>query len=188
MLTPRHLLATTLAALGSAASRTAEQEVEEASQVLPLGLEPLLVSIPPGYAPGEMHVDPNTFTLFWTLQDDTAIRHPCGIGRPGLYESGGFFVGPKKEWPSWTPTPDMIAREPEHHAQYADGMPGGPENPLGARALPLHPRARQHVLADSRDQRPCDYRDGRLERLRAARQRADHRSLERGACRYARRA
>ena len=48
-----------------------------------------------------------------------------------------FYVGDKKEWPSWTPTPDMIEREPELYQPYADGMPGGLENPLGARALYL---------------------------------------------------
>lgn len=137
MLTRRHLLATTLAALGTAASRTAAQEVDEVSQALPSGLEPSLVAIPAGYAPGEIHVDPDRFALYWTLQDNTAIRYACGIGRPGLYEPGEFSVGAKKEWPSWTPTPNMIAREPEHYAQYADGMPGGPDNPLGARALYL---------------------------------------------------
>jgi lipoprotein-anchoring transpeptidase ErfK/SrfK len=46
-------------------------------------------------------------------------------------------LGAKKEWPSWTPTKDMIARDPDQYAQYAGGMPGGPNNPLGARALYL---------------------------------------------------
>ncbi len=137
MLTRRHLLATTLAALGAAASRADAQEAAEASQALPPSPQPVLVAIPPGFAPGEIHVDPDAFALYWTLQDDTAIRYTCGIGRPGLYEPGEFYVGAKKEWPSWTPTPDMIARQPERYAQYADGMPGGPDNPLGARALYL---------------------------------------------------
>ena len=87
MLTRRHLLATSFAALGVAATRAAAQDVNEASQVLPSGLEPSLVAIPPGYAPSEIHVDPDNFVLFWTLQDDTAIQYPCGIGRPGLYET-----------------------------------------------------------------------------------------------------
>ena len=43
----------------------------------------------------------------------------------------------KRKWPPWTPTPGMIEREPEKYARYADGMPGGPKNPLGARALYL---------------------------------------------------
>ncbi|SDZ60348.1 L,D-transpeptidase catalytic domain [Jannaschia faecimaris] len=98
---------------------------------------PVEVAIRPDIAPGELHVLPDSFMLFWTLTGARAMRYMVGVGRPGLYESGEFFVGAKKEWPSWTPTPDMIKREPEHYAQYADGMPGGPNNPLGARALYL---------------------------------------------------
>lgn len=98
---------------------------------------PRLVQIGPGFAPYEIHVDPAVFGLFWTLPGDRAIRYSVGIGRSGLYESGEFYVGAKKEWPSWTPTPEMIARNPRAYAQYADGMPGGPNNPLGARAIYL---------------------------------------------------
>ncbi len=87
---------------------------------------------------GEIHVDPDNFVLYWTLPDQRAIAYPIGVGRAGLYESGRFFVGAKREWPRWTPTPDMIEREPEQYAQFADGVAGGPENPLGARALYLH--------------------------------------------------
>ena len=88
-------------------------------------------------APGEIHVDPNTYSLFWTLPGNKAIRYTVGVGRGDLYIPGIFHVGAKKEWPSWTPTKEMIARSPSHYAQYADGMPGGPSNPLGARALYL---------------------------------------------------
>lgn len=137
MLSRRHLLLTSLATFGAAASGVAAHETTEGAKALPLGLEPSLVAIPPGYAPGEIHVDPDNFALFWTLADQTAIRFACGIGRPGLYEPGVFHVGAKKEWPSWTPTPDMIDREPELYEPYADGMPGGIDNPLGARALYL---------------------------------------------------
>jgi len=98
---------------------------------------PEVVALDPSLPPGEVHVDPATFSLYLTLGRGEGLRYACGIGRAGLYEAGTFFVGAKKEWPSWTPTPDMIEREPEHYAQYADGMPGGPDNPLGARALYL---------------------------------------------------
>ena len=47
------------------------------------------------------------------------------------------MIGAKKEWPSWTPTQDMIKRDPASYAQWSGGMPGGPKNPLGARALYL---------------------------------------------------
>lgn len=142
MLTRRHLLATGLTALG--ASGALAQDVAPAAPPLrpetppsPLVPPPALVAIPPGFAPNELHVDPDTFSLFWTLPGDQAILYKVGIGRAGLYEPGEFFVGAKKEWPDWTPTPDMIARQPDRYAQWADGMPGGPDNPLGARALYL---------------------------------------------------
>ena len=87
--------------------------------------------------PGEIHVDPNSYSLYWTLPNDKAIRYTVGVGRGDLFIPGIFHVGAKKEWPSWTPTKEMIARSPGQYAQYADGMPGGPGNPLGARALYL---------------------------------------------------
>ncbi|GGL74057.1 L,D-transpeptidase [Wenxinia marina] len=102
-------------------------------------LSPTLVDVQPGLAPGVIHVDPNRFRLYWTLPEPgKAIRYAVGIGRRGLYESGTFRVGAKQEWPSWRPTDEMIERDPDHYAQYADGMPGGPDNPLGARALYLY--------------------------------------------------
>ena len=145
MLTRRHLLATGLAGLAAlGAARAAAQDAAPAAPPLrpetppaPLVPPPVLVAIPPGFAPYELHVDPDSFSLFWTLPGDQAILYRCGIGRAGLYEPGEFFVGAKKEWPAWTPTPDMIDRQPELYAQWADGMPGGPSNPLGARALYL---------------------------------------------------
>ena len=100
-------------------------------------MAPRVVPIQWGIGESQIHLDPNRFSLYWTLPDALAIRYRVGVGRPGLYESGSCYVGAKKEWPSWTPTPDMIERNPGEYAQYADGMPGGPNNPLGARALYL---------------------------------------------------
>ena len=104
---------------------------------LPEEFQPRIVRLRDGFAPGEIHLDPNQFALFWTLEDRQAIRYSVGVGRPGLYESGEFTVGAKKEWPSWTPTPDMIKRNPAAYKQHENGMPGGPNDPLGARALYL---------------------------------------------------
>ena len=137
MLSRRQMLA---AGMGLAvAGRAAAQD--EGLALAPLPEEdpyaPRLVQMQALLPPGEIHVDPNRFGVYFTLPDGMAVRYSCGIGREGLYQSGAFFVGAKKEWPSWTPTPEMIAREPDHYAQYADGMPGGPDNPLGARALYL---------------------------------------------------
>lgn len=105
--------------------------------VLPDAFQPTLVRLDAGLGEGEVHVLPNLFSLYWTLSGGEAIRFAIGVGRPGLYHSGRFTVGDKREWPSWKPTGAMIERDPDRYARYADGMPGGPDNPLGARALYL---------------------------------------------------
>ncbi len=98
---------------------------------------PRMVPIAEGVAPYEIHVDPDLFALYWTMPNNMAMRYTVGVGRPGLYEAGEFFIGAKKEWPSWTPTPGMIDRQPELYAKHKDGMDGGLDNPLGSRALYL---------------------------------------------------
>jgi lipoprotein-anchoring transpeptidase ErfK/SrfK len=104
---------------------------------LPAEMLPKIVPIAAGIAPYEIHVDPDQFVLYWTQPRNVALRYFVGVGRPGLYEAGEFYIGAKKEWPSWTPTPDMIEREPDAYAKFADGLEGGLNNPLGARALYL---------------------------------------------------
>ena len=99
---------------------------------------PTVVKIDANLPTGEIHVFPDQFRLYWTMPDQEAIRFTVGVGRPGLYHAGAFTVGAKREWPSWKPTREMIARDPERYEKYADGMPGGPDNPLGARALYLY--------------------------------------------------
>ncbi|MFC6761166.1 L,D-transpeptidase [Sulfitobacter porphyrae] len=69
-----------------------------------------------------------------------------GIGKEGRYYSGTFRVGRKAEWPRWTPTKNMIRREPHIYAKHAAGMPGGGPNPLGARALYLYKGNRDSLL------------------------------------------
>lgn len=125
-----------LAALGALASRPAWAHEAE-PVVLPPEFEPTLVRVDPNLAGGTIHVLPDAFRLYWTLGGGEAIRFAVGVGRPGLYHDGVFTVGDKREWPSWRPTPAMIERDPEAYAKWADGMPGGPDNPLGARALYL---------------------------------------------------
>ncbi len=100
-------------------------------------MSPKLVRLDNPMPAGQIHVVPDVFSLYWTLPNGEALRYYVGVGRDALYIAGEFTIGAKKEWPSWTPTKDMIEREPDHYAQYKDGMPGGPDNPLGARALYL---------------------------------------------------
>jgi lipoprotein-anchoring transpeptidase ErfK/SrfK len=71
------------------------------------------------------------------MPDFQAIRYGVGVGRDGFGWSGIVEIGRKAEWPVWTPPAEMIARDPKA-AQYASGMPGGVDNPLGARALYLY--------------------------------------------------
>lgn len=114
-----------------------------APEAAPLVPPPRLVQLPYAMTPYEVHVFPDQFRLYWTLPDRTAWEYAIRVGRDRLYEDGEFYVGAKKEWPSWTPTPDMVEREPEKYAKYAEeGMPGGPGNPLGARALYLFQEGR----------------------------------------------
>lgn len=105
-----------------------------------------IVNIRAGFRPGEIHVDPGQFSLYWTLEGGKAIRYPVGIGKAGRYASGTFRVGRKAEWPSWTPTKNMIRREPHLYAKFASGMKGGGNNPLGARALYLYSGSRDSLL------------------------------------------
>jgi hypothetical protein len=74
--------------------------------------------------------------LTLVLDRGTAIRWGCAVGRDGFRWAGLADVGRKVMWPRWTPPKDMIARSPEK-AKWKNGMPGGPDNPLGARALYL---------------------------------------------------
>lgn len=143
MNTRRKFLASATAALAGAAAAPALAQ----SWTVPQDFMPRLVQHGrANYLPGEIHVEPSERRLYWVLNDGFAIRYVVGIGRAERYESGDFTIGAKKEWPSWTPTPDMIEREPENYAQYADGMEGGPDNPLGARALYLFSGQRDTYL------------------------------------------
>lgn len=95
-----------------------------------------IVRVAEGTTPYQIHVHPDQFALYWTMEDDKAIRYPIGVAQRHLWEPGSYVIKAKKEWPSWTPTEEMIERNPKYE-KWADGMPGGPGNPLGARALYL---------------------------------------------------
>jgi lipoprotein-anchoring transpeptidase ErfK/SrfK len=83
--------------------------------------------------PGTIVVDtPNKF-LFLVQGDGKALRYGIGVGRPGFTWSGVKTISAKKEWPAWTPPPEMLARRPDLPRH----MEGGPQNPLGARAMYL---------------------------------------------------
>lgn len=87
---------------------------------------------------GTIVVDTDKRFLYLVLGWGKARRYGVGVGQDALSWSGSAKIGKKAEWPKWTPTNEMIAREPAKFAKFKNGMPGGLDNPLGARALYLH--------------------------------------------------
>ena len=87
--------------------------------------------------PGTIIVDPENRHLFHVLEHNQAIRYGVGVGRAGFAWAGEAKIGMKRRWPRWLPPEEMVVRD-EKAAKWANGMPGGPENPLGARALYLY--------------------------------------------------
>jgi len=84
-------------------------------------------------APGTIVIDtPNKF-LYLVQSGGRAVRYGIGVGRPGFTWAGSHKVTAKKEWPDWIPPDEMLQRQPD----LPRFMPGGVENPLGARALYL---------------------------------------------------
>ena len=108
----------------------------------PWGLHPRFlprrVQANDGLAPGDIHVDAVARYLYHIEEGGTAMRYGVAIGRGGLYESGTYTIRRKVEWPGWTPTQDMVARDPGLYKQHENGMEPGPNNPLGSRALYLY--------------------------------------------------
>lgn len=85
------------------------------------------------YSPGTIVVDTSERYLYLVQKDKRAIRYGIGVGREGFSWSGTHPITRKAEWPGWTPPPEMRRRQPWLPAH----MKGGPNNPLGARALYL---------------------------------------------------
>lgn len=85
------------------------------------------------FAPGTIVVSTKERRLYYVLGNGQAIRYGVGVGRPGFTWAGTKAVTRKAEWPDWTPPPQMLRRRPDLPRH----MKGGPDNPLGARALYL---------------------------------------------------
>jgi lipoprotein-anchoring transpeptidase ErfK/SrfK len=88
-------------------------------------------------APGTIIVETGEKHLYFVLPEGRAVRYGIGVGREGFEWNGTARVAAKREWPVWTPPAAMIRRQPEL-AKWRNGMPPGPQNALGARALYLH--------------------------------------------------
>lgn len=89
-------------------------------------------------SPGTIVVDPYARVLYDVMENGQAMRFGIAVGREGKGFSGNAVINLKKQWPSWTPTQNMIRTEPELYSQFAGGLSGGPDNPLGSRALYLY--------------------------------------------------
>ncbi|KFE34948.1 L,D-transpeptidase [Thioclava atlantica] len=88
--------------------------------------------------PGTIVVDPWARRLYLVKENNRALRYTVAVGEDGRGFSGEAHIPYQREWPSWTPTQNMIAEDPELYGPVKDGLEGGLENPLGARALYLH--------------------------------------------------
>jgi len=89
-------------------------------------------------APGTIVVDTEKRFLYHVLGQGRAMRYGVGVGDDGKTWTGRATVRRKAEWPVWRPTPEHVARWPKLEKFREDGMPGGRENPMGARALYLY--------------------------------------------------
>jgi lipoprotein-anchoring transpeptidase ErfK/SrfK len=95
--------------------------------------------------PGTIVVDTGARFLYFVEEDGWATRYGVGVGREGANFRGRATIRHKAEWPSWTPTENMMRRDPRLR-EFASGVPGGPNNPLGARALYLFRNGRDTMF------------------------------------------
>ena len=101
-----------------------------------------VVSYRTSEAPGTLVVDPAARFLYRVEEGGLATRYGVAVGKQGFSWSGIAMIHDKQEWPDWYPPKDMLERQPSlmrvmSRLQSGIGMPGGPRNPLGARALYL---------------------------------------------------
>ena len=110
-------------------------------------INPALLRTSVAYAsaepPGTIVIDPRGRYLYHVQGGGRAMRYGVGVGREGFAWSGVATIHDKQEWPDWFPPKEMVQRQPELRKRLGNlqgglGMPGGPGNPLGARALYLY--------------------------------------------------
>lgn len=106
------------------------------SQIEPQFL-PQMVAYDTNEKPGTIVIDTNNRFLYLVMEGGQAKRYGVGVGKPGFEWAGEHKVTRKAEWPRWVPPKEMITREAAKGHYLPASMEGGPENPLGARALYL---------------------------------------------------
>ncbi|PZQ17067.1 MAG: L,D-transpeptidase [Ancylobacter novellus] len=100
---------------------------------LPVQYRKTDVADPTGEAPGTIVIETGQRYLYLVEPNGRALRYGVGVGKEGFGWSGEATVQNKQEWPDWVPPPEMLERRPDLPLR----MSGGPENPLGARAMYL---------------------------------------------------
>ena len=114
-----------------------------------------VVFYPTHEQPGTIVIDPHNHFLYLVQGGGRALRYGVGVGRQGFGWSGAATIHNKQEWPDWYPPKEMIQRQPELRRQMSElqsglGMPGGPRNPLGSRAMYLSlPKTRFERTGDA---------------------------------------
>ena len=140
-LSRRQFLSTALASTAFAAPSLAEAEpfpVREAdAKLIEYKYRRREVAYETAEPQGTVIVDPRQRFLFHVLGQGQAMRYGASVGKAGRRWTGASVIGKKAKWPKWTPTPEHVAEFPKLVKYLPDGMPGGLENPMGARALYL---------------------------------------------------
>ena len=106
------------------------------SAKIPLKYQRQTVAYSTKEKPGTIIVDTGARHLYFVMAGGKAMRYGIGVGKEGFEWRGTARIALKREWPTWTPPKEMIARKPEL-AKFREGMDPGITNPLGARALYL---------------------------------------------------
>ncbi len=136
------VILTAAALFGGTGLAMADQEFNPIAQLFGLssggsgGAGPVprtTVNFQGNYAPGTIIVDTKERRLYLVQEGGRALRYGIGVGRDGFRWGGTHRITAKKEWPSWTPPSQMLRRRPDLPRH----MVGGPDNPLGARAMYL---------------------------------------------------
>lgn len=110
---------------------------ESDAQEIPFKFRRKTVDYATSEPPGTIVVDTGQKFLYHVLGNGQAVRYGVGVGKAGRSWYGEAVIGRKEKWPIWVPTPEHLAEFPDM-AKYIHGMPGGRNNPMGARALYLY--------------------------------------------------
>ncbi len=125
--------------IASSLAATALPQIVSAQAAL-FDPNPQEVRIRKTYGIGELLILPRSYYLYFVTGEGVARRYGVGVGKAGLEFTGSATIAVKKEWPTWRPTDEMIERDPQAYSRFignTEAQPGGPDNPLGSRALYL---------------------------------------------------